>query len=207
MTSASDAVFAASCHDARHPPSAIVDAGASSFWVTTGGFPQEFILELRARAHANQSESWQSTFSTGGRDVTRVRTTTTGVQRLAVESCRASGPNTHNWRPLFDVLLPRATGGGGVGGVGGVGGRLQQLDRRIAPGADQGGAELARTYARGRADPSDIDASKAVTFLKFKILSGHGDVATVHSAVVDGCASRVRQRVSSRKGSFTVHAR
>ena len=200
MASASDAVFTASCHDARHPPSAIVDADASSFWVTTGGFPQEFILELRARAHANQSESWQSTFSTGGRDVTRVRTATTGVQRLVVESCRASGPNTHSWSPLFDVLLPRATGGG-------VGGRLQQLDRRIAPGADQGGAELARAYARGRADPSDIDASKAVTFLKFKILSGYGDVATVHSAVVDGCASRVRQRVSSRKGSFTVHAR
>jgi hypothetical protein len=40
------AIVSASSYDANHPPSAIIDGNPSSFWVSTGSFPQEFVLQL-----------------------------------------------------------------------------------------------------------------------------------------------------------------
>jgi hypothetical protein len=39
-------IVSASSYDANHPPNAIIDGNSASFWVTTGSFPQEFVVQL-----------------------------------------------------------------------------------------------------------------------------------------------------------------
>lgn len=39
-------VFSASSYDMQHAPSNIIDGLPSTFWLTTGSFPQEIILQL-----------------------------------------------------------------------------------------------------------------------------------------------------------------
>ena len=124
-------VYTASCHDARHPPSAIIEGDDSSFWQTTGGFPQEFILQLSSKA-----------------EVTRVTTKTSNVKNLVVERCQASGPN--QWEKVIDVVVDQSDG------------RLQVETNTLA--------------------------SKQANFLKFKVMSGYGDCASVHNVQVDGQA-------------------
>ena len=40
------AILSASSYDFQYPPSAIIDGNPASFWLTTGSFPQEFVLQL-----------------------------------------------------------------------------------------------------------------------------------------------------------------
>lgn len=40
------AILSASSYDFQYPPSAIIDGNPSTFWLTTGSFPQEFVLQL-----------------------------------------------------------------------------------------------------------------------------------------------------------------
>ena len=124
-------VYTASCHDFRHPPSAMIEGDDSNFWSTTGGYPQEFVIQLSSKA-----------------EVTRVQTKTTNVKNMVVERCQASGPN--QWEKVIDVVVDQGDG------------RLQVETNSLA--------------------------SKEANFLKFKILSGYGDVATVHKVQVDGRA-------------------
>ena len=45
--SASGAVItSASCYSINHPPNAVLESNASTFWMTTGIFPQEIVLQL-----------------------------------------------------------------------------------------------------------------------------------------------------------------
>ena len=125
-------VYTASCHDARHPPSAIIEGDDSTFWQTTGNYPQEFILQLSCKAH-----------------VTRITTKTTNVKNLVVERCQASGPN--QWEKVIDVMVD-----------------------------DQGDGRL-------QVETNSL-ASKEANFLKFKVMSGYGDCASVHNVQVDGRA-------------------
>ncbi len=39
-------ITAASSCDLQYPPSAIIDGKPNTFWLTTGTFPQEFVLQL-----------------------------------------------------------------------------------------------------------------------------------------------------------------
>lgn len=39
-------VISASSYSKAHPPSAIIDKNSSSFWMTTGSFPQEIVVQL-----------------------------------------------------------------------------------------------------------------------------------------------------------------
>lgn len=36
----------ATCCDERHPPEAAIDGNPQEFWVTTGCFPQEIVIQL-----------------------------------------------------------------------------------------------------------------------------------------------------------------
>ena len=36
----------ATCYDERFPPENIIDGDERTFWMTTGLFPQEFVVEL-----------------------------------------------------------------------------------------------------------------------------------------------------------------
>lgn len=39
-------VYSASCYDIRHEPRCILDPAQSTFWTTTGTFPQEYVVRL-----------------------------------------------------------------------------------------------------------------------------------------------------------------
>ncbi|XP_064606938.1 intraflagellar transport protein 25 homolog [Liolophura sinensis] len=44
LASAGSQVVLATSHDDKHPPEHIIDGNTDTFWVTTGMFPQEFIV-------------------------------------------------------------------------------------------------------------------------------------------------------------------
>ena len=121
-------VISASCYDADHPPSLVIDGNDRTFWSTTGLFPQEFIIQLGQTAQ-----------------VTRIKTLTTNVRRVVVE--RSEGVTPSSWEKVYEMDIPD------------VGGRLQVESNQV----------------------QRISAN----FLRFKIISGWGDFATVHKVSVE----------------------
>ena len=77
-------VVSASCHDAEHPSSFIIDGNDRSFWTTTGLYPQEFVIQL--------SES--------NVQITRMKTLTTNVRRIVVERSEAVAETNSQMRPI-----------------------------------------------------------------------------------------------------------
>lgn len=47
-------VVMATCADERHPPENIIDPKDASFWVTTGLYPQEFVIKLGSTSQVNK---------------------------------------------------------------------------------------------------------------------------------------------------------
>ena len=47
-------VIMATCGDERHPPENIIEPKDSSFWVTTGLYPQEFVIKLGSTSQVNK---------------------------------------------------------------------------------------------------------------------------------------------------------
>jgi hypothetical protein len=47
-------VIMATCGDERHPPENIIEPKDGSFWVTTGLYPQEFVIKLGSTAQVNK---------------------------------------------------------------------------------------------------------------------------------------------------------
>lgn len=41
-------IVMATCHDERHPPEQMLDGKDNTFWMTTGMFPQEFVVRLES---------------------------------------------------------------------------------------------------------------------------------------------------------------
>uniref|UniRef100_A0A7S2SS73 F5/8 type C domain-containing protein n=1 Tax=Rhizochromulina marina TaxID=1034831 RepID=A0A7S2SS73_9STRA len=66
-------VVSATSFDLEHPPSSILDGEEGTFWVSTGSFPQEFIIKLSEDS-----------------DVESVVTYTTNVRSMAVDVCEES---------------------------------------------------------------------------------------------------------------------
>lgn len=54
LASAGASVTSATCADPRHPPAAVIDGSESTFWATTGLFPQEIVVTLPAGARLSQ---------------------------------------------------------------------------------------------------------------------------------------------------------
>jgi heat shock protein beta-11 len=92
--SAGATIALATCSDARHPPEHALEADEGTFWSTTGLFPQELVVRLAAPAR-----------------VSKLRTLTSGVRKLAVECCDGEEPT--GFRPVFEVEL-KDEGEGGV---------------------------------------------------------------------------------------------
>ena len=70
--------------DIDHQPDNIIDGDQSTFWTSTGLFPQEFVLKLGSGASIN-----------------KIKTSTTNVRHFVVESC--DGPSPVAWVPVFDL--------------------------------------------------------------------------------------------------------
>lgn len=72
--------------DPQHPPLAIIDGNESTFWSSTGLFPQEFVMKLR-----------------GSAKIERIRTLTTGIKKLIIE---ASDGAALSWDKVLEIELP-----------------------------------------------------------------------------------------------------
>lgn len=46
LAAAGSSIAAATCADERHPPENTLDGTESTFWMTTGLFPQELVIAL-----------------------------------------------------------------------------------------------------------------------------------------------------------------
>ncbi|KAG2491188.1 hypothetical protein HYH03_010398 [Edaphochlamys debaryana] len=121
-------VVMASCGDERFPPENMLDGKDNTFWVTTGMFPQEFVLKLDAPIR-----------------VSKITTLSLNVRKLAVEKCDQEKPD--QFEKVFEVELANR------------GDRLQ--------------TEVHQVNIRAK-------------YLKFMILQGHGEFATVNRVSVVG---------------------
>ncbi|KXZ51438.1 hypothetical protein GPECTOR_12g401 [Gonium pectorale] len=121
-------IVMASCSDERFPPENMLDGKDNTFWVTTGMFPQEFVLKLDSCIR-----------------VSKITTLSLNVRKLAVEKCDQEKPD--QFEKVFEVELANR------------GDRLQ--------------TEVHQVNIRAK-------------YLKFIILQGHGEFATVNRVSVVG---------------------
>ncbi|KAG2449646.1 hypothetical protein HYH02_005178 [Chlamydomonas schloesseri] len=121
-------VVMASCSDERFPPENMLDGKDNTFWVTTGMFPQEFVLRLESCIR-----------------VSKITTLSLNVRKLAVEKCDQEKPD--QFEKVFEVELANR------------GDRLQ--------------TEVHQVNIRAK-------------YLKFMVLQGHGEFATVNRVSVVG---------------------
>mmetsp|Transcript_14894 Transcript_14894/g.47477 ORF Transcript_14894/g.47477 Transcript_14894/m.47477 type:complete len:138 (+) Transcript_14894:51-464(+) len=84
-------IVAATSYDPEHPPECMIDSNPRSFWISTGLFPQEFILHLG------------SSYS-----VSQVTMLCTNVRQLEVERCE--GPTPVSWTNMFSTELSDTDG-------------------------------------------------------------------------------------------------
>mmetsp|Transcript_57055 Transcript_57055/g.133861 ORF Transcript_57055/g.133861 Transcript_57055/m.133861 type:complete len:140 (+) Transcript_57055:127-546(+) len=91
LKSAGTEVTFVSCQDERHPSENIIDGNDKTFWVTTGLFPQQIILQF-----ANEVE------------ITKIKTATTNVRGIIFESCVEKQPT--EFQKMYDVEIADRNG-------------------------------------------------------------------------------------------------
>mmetsp|Transcript_28681 Transcript_28681/g.71041 ORF Transcript_28681/g.71041 Transcript_28681/m.71041 type:complete len:133 (+) Transcript_28681:148-546(+) len=84
-------VIFTSCNDENHPGSNIIDGNDRTFWITTGLFPQQFIVQLKE----------EGSFS-------RLKTVTTNVRKLCFEKCTEDQPTA--FEQIFEAELDSPQG-------------------------------------------------------------------------------------------------
>ena len=84
-------VTSASSCDMQHPPSAIIDGNSSTFWLTTGSFPQEIVLQL------GESSSIRS-----------VELISIGIRNIELYKCE--GPQANSWEKISSSEADDADG-------------------------------------------------------------------------------------------------
>jgi len=81
---AGGSILSATSFDMMHAPDSIIDGDPSSFWSTTGSYPQEFVLKLGTES-----------------DVESISTYTANVRKMTVETC--TGVSPQGWEQLYEV--------------------------------------------------------------------------------------------------------
>mmetsp|Transcript_12319 Transcript_12319/g.18673 ORF Transcript_12319/g.18673 Transcript_12319/m.18673 type:complete len:140 (-) Transcript_12319:135-554(-) len=77
-------VISSSSFDLKYPPSAIIDGEYSTFWLTTGCFPQEIVIQL------------------GEPSVIKgVELVSCGIRKVELGKCE--GPQANTWEPITTV--------------------------------------------------------------------------------------------------------
>lgn len=80
-----------SCMDDRYPPANVLDGKDNTFWITTGMFPQEFVIALAKPIQ-----------------VEKITFLSQSVKKLAVETCAAE--NAQSFEKVFEVELANREG-------------------------------------------------------------------------------------------------
>uniref|UniRef100_A0A7S0USI0 F5/8 type C domain-containing protein n=1 Tax=Polytomella parva TaxID=51329 RepID=A0A7S0USI0_9CHLO len=121
-------IVMASCGDERFPPDNILDGKDDTFWMTTGMFPQDFIIKLENLVK-----------------ISKITTLSFSIKRICVE--KSEQENAASFEKVFETDLTAR------------GDRMQ--------------TEVHQVNIKAR-------------FLRFSILSGHGEFATVNRVSVVG---------------------
>ena len=74
-------IISASSYDVAHPPSCIIDGDTATFWLTTGNYPQEFVLQLGEACTIKNAEIVSS-----------------GIRRVELAKCE--GPQANTWETI-----------------------------------------------------------------------------------------------------------
>ena len=85
-------IVMASCVDERYPPENMLDGKDSTYWMTTGMFPQEFVLAVSKPIHVSKI----TTLSLNGQDPC-----TTNALLVTLPHCQASGHCIHCVRKRY----------------------------------------------------------------------------------------------------------
>lgn len=121
-------IIMASCMDDRYPAENMLDGKDNTFWITTGMFPQEFVVAMAKPVQVSQ-----------------IVVLALNVKKLSVERCETDSPSS--FEKVFEVDLQNREG------------RLQTERHQV-----------------------NIKAK----FLKFTLLSGYAEFATVNRVSVVG---------------------
>uniref|UniRef100_A0A6U2FRA7 F5/8 type C domain-containing protein n=1 Tax=Hemiselmis andersenii TaxID=464988 RepID=A0A6U2FRA7_HEMAN len=92
LASAGAEVIFTTCNDENHPGTNIVDGNDKSFWVTTGLFPQQFIIQFKDEVK----------FS-------KLKSVTTNVRKISFEKCTEMSPTS--FEKFYEVELASPQGG------------------------------------------------------------------------------------------------
>ncbi|CEL95918.1 unnamed protein product [Vitrella brassicaformis CCMP3155] len=112
-------VMMVSSMDDRHLPQMMTDGNERTFWISTGMYPQEILLELP------QGQG-------GAKPPRGIQISSTGIRVLQVEA--STGPAPINFERLQDVELPNRSGGLQTETIALAGGSWRYLRLRVARG-------------------------------------------------------------------------
>lgn len=165
-----------SFHDDNLPGSAITDPKSpSSFVLTTGGFPQEVIVQTRASSAK----------------ISKLSLTLNDAKEILVEKCCAEAPTT------FEVMAERTLARGAAGGTSGNGDRGSRGATAGSGGA--GGGAQTETF-----DLDPEAAGRDIRFIRLTILSGYSEFVAVYSVDAWGEESQQRIAVLQSKPEIVM---
>ena len=84
-------VVVATSNDPAHPASAAVDGNKHTFFVSTGGFPQDLILRLSTKA-----------------SIAKIRISIANAKHITFDRCDGTTPG--HWQPYVEANLPEQEG-------------------------------------------------------------------------------------------------
>ncbi|KAK7198721.1 hypothetical protein NESM_000836200 [Novymonas esmeraldas] len=182
-----------SFHDDSLPGSVITDPkNPNAFVLTTGGFPQEVIVQT----HASSAK------------VSRVSVTLNDAKDIIIEKCCGETPTT--FEVMAERTLPRGavagSGGGPTGSTiarGGGGGGSSS----IGNGGGAGAAAAGVVGGGAQSETFDLDpegAGRDVRFLRLSILSGYSEFVAVYSIEAWGEESQQRIAVLQSKPEIVM---
>lgn len=80
-------VLSATCFDPQHPPAAVIDGSSTTFFASTGLFPQQLVLRLPSKS-----------------SLACVEIVGTSLKHIVLERC--DGPAAVNWQPYAEQAVP-----------------------------------------------------------------------------------------------------
>jgi hypothetical protein len=77
-------VLSSSSYDIKHPPSSVIDGEYNTFWLTTGSFPQEIVIQLGEPSQ-----------------IKGVEVISTGIRKIDLSKCEGSQANM--WESILEM--------------------------------------------------------------------------------------------------------
>jgi hypothetical protein len=77
-------ILSSSSYDIKHPPSSVIDGEYNTFWLTTGSFPQEIVIQLGEPSQ-----------------IKGVEVVSTGIRKIELSKCE--GTQANMWESILEL--------------------------------------------------------------------------------------------------------